>query len=375
MNKKEIAEIKKKLKAENCCGILAGCYVDPEKNGKVAVFIKKILSVPEEEMFKYADILKDVLSGNLGKKLHNLGFPLEQEKKDGSQYLLHKALKDELNDDYVLDEIYDGIIKAYDTKERYLILLYKDAYDVPGNASDGAVLEDEETVYDFMVCAVCPVALSKAGLAYDLKEKDIMDATRNWMVEKPIQGFLFPAFNDRASDIHNFLYYSKKEDEAMHRMIDEFLRCEDVVPSKTQKQFLQDIVEATFGSECDYETVKDIQDRLIDLSEDENHKLDERGLKSLLQRVGAQEEDLVTYHEAYKENIGSNKELLVSNLVDTGKMEIACEHVSVKVDAENANLVEPKMVDGYPCIVIRIDGCLNVNGVNVPLDTITGKKE
>lgn len=128
---------------------------------------------------------------------------------------------------------------------------------------------------------------------------------------------------------------------------------------------MQDIVEATFGSECDYETVKDLQNRLIDLSEDENHKLDERGLKSLLQRVGAQEEDLVTYHEAYKENIGSNKELLVSNLVDTGKMEIACDHVSFKVDAENTNLVGPKM----------IDGCLNVNGVNVPLDTITGKKE
>lgn len=203
-------------------------------------------------MFKYADIVKAVLSGNFGRKLHkfskagnplplwwwvvdNLGFPLKQEKKDGSQYLLHKALKDEVNDDYVLDEIYDGIIKAYDKKERYLILLYKDTYDVSGKASDGAVLEDEETVYDFMVCAVCPVSLSKAGLVYDLKEKDIMDATRNWMVEKPIQGFLFPAFNDRASDIHNLLYYSKKEDEAMRRMIDEFLRCEDVVPSKTQK--------------------------------------------------------------------------------------------------------------------------------------------
>ncbi|HCE77367.1 MAG TPA: DUF4317 domain-containing protein, partial [Lachnospiraceae bacterium] len=46
---------------------------------KIATMKEAFLSLPEEEMFKYSDILKKTLSGSVGKNLLNLEFPLKEE--------------------------------------------------------------------------------------------------------------------------------------------------------------------------------------------------------------------------------------------------------------------------------------------------------
>ena len=79
MNKKEISEIKKQFTPEHCALTrMCGCYVDGEKNKK-ALFGQAFLALPEEEMFKYFEILRKALSGTLGKNLLNLEFPLSGE--------------------------------------------------------------------------------------------------------------------------------------------------------------------------------------------------------------------------------------------------------------------------------------------------------
>ena len=67
MTKQEISEIKKLLTPKNCSITrICGCYVDGEKNKK-ALFGQAFLALPEEEMFKYFEILRKALSGTLGK--------------------------------------------------------------------------------------------------------------------------------------------------------------------------------------------------------------------------------------------------------------------------------------------------------------------
>ena len=79
MTKQEISEIKKLLTPRNCSITrICGCYVDGEKNKK-ALFGQAFLALPEEEMFKYFEILRKALSGTLGKNLLNLEFPLSGE--------------------------------------------------------------------------------------------------------------------------------------------------------------------------------------------------------------------------------------------------------------------------------------------------------
>lgn len=74
MNKKEVAEIKRRLKKESCTiQHMCGCYVDAEKN-KLVTFSQKFLNLEEDEFYKYLEIAGKALSGPLGNNLWNSSF-------------------------------------------------------------------------------------------------------------------------------------------------------------------------------------------------------------------------------------------------------------------------------------------------------------
>ena len=207
MNKKEVLEIRKQFTPENCAITrICGCYVDHEKEKKTELK-KAFLSLPEEEGFKYFDIFKHTLSGTLGKNLINMEFPLEQELPGGTQEFLLKLRDSKLQDDLLIEEFYDKVIANYNYGENYYIILIHAVYDVPGKSTDGLEMFDaSDVVYEHLMCSICPVNLTKAGLTYNAETNNIEDRIRDWFVELPVKGFLFPAFNDRASDIHHILY-------------------------------------------------------------------------------------------------------------------------------------------------------------------------
>ena len=60
---------------------------------------------------------------------------------------------------------------------------------------DNINVDESEEVYKYMLCAICPVTLSKPGLGYLEKEQRIGARIRDWVVGAPETGFLFPAFN------------------------------------------------------------------------------------------------------------------------------------------------------------------------------------
>lgn len=210
MIKQEIAEIKKLFSPKKCSiDRICGCYVDGEKNKKTQ-FSQAFLSLPEEETFKYFEILKKSLSGTIGKNLLNLEFPLASEQAGGTQEFLYRLRQSGLKDEDLLDQFYDMIISTYEYVGNYLILLIHDNYDVPKRTSDGMENEDaSEEIYEYVLACICPVELSKPGLSYNPEENAFQNRIRDWVVTMPQMGFLFPAFNDRASDVHGVLYYTK----------------------------------------------------------------------------------------------------------------------------------------------------------------------
>ena len=211
MNKTEVTEIKKIFKKDdNGITRICGCYVDGEKNKRVELK-EAFYSLPEEEMFKYVDIFRKTMSGTLGKNLMNMEFPMEEETNDdGKQKFMMKLVDSGLQDDALLDEFYDMVIKTYEYTGNYLIVLIHTAYDIPSITADGIENEDaSDYVYNFILCSICPVKLSKAGLCYNPENNSIEDCDRDWIVQAPDAGFLFPAFNDRNTDLHSMLYYTR----------------------------------------------------------------------------------------------------------------------------------------------------------------------
>ena len=201
MNKKEVMEIKRRLKKEGCTFTrMCGCYVDAEKN-KVVDFGQTFLNLEDEEFYKYLEIAKKVLSGNIGNNLLTLDIPLEEEAAGGRQQFLMGLRESKLKNEELIDRFYDLVIDSYDYAGNYLILVFHDAYDVMTRTTDNNKLDESEEVYEYLLCAICPVSLSKPGLGYRADENRIGPRIRDWVVGAPDTGFVFPAFNDRTTDI------------------------------------------------------------------------------------------------------------------------------------------------------------------------------
>ena len=267
MTKQEISEIKKLFTPKNCSITrICGCYVDGEKNKKTELK-QAFLALPEEEMFKYFEILRKSLSGTIGKNLLNLEFPLKSETEGGTQEFLLRLRDSRLKDDALLEQFYDRIIESYEYVGNYLILLIHDAYDVPGRTRDGIEMEDaSDEVYDYILTCICPVDLSKPGLSYNAVENTFQNRIRDWVVGMPDAAFLFPAFNDRSTDLHSTLYYSKDAEELKENFVDLMLGCPLPLSAGGQKETFQTLVEETLGNTCDIETVKNIHEKMNEIA-------------------------------------------------------------------------------------------------------------
>ena len=364
MNKKEILEIRKQFTPRNCAITrICGCYVDHEKV-KQMESKDAFLSLPEEEAFKYFTIFRNGLSGTVGKNMLNLEFPLDAEMPGGAQEFLLKLRDSKLQDDMLLEEFYDKVIAAYDYGENYYIILIHAMYDIPGKASDGMEMFDaSDEVYEYLLMSICPVVLSKAGLSYNAQDNRIQDRIRDWIVDMPDKGFLFPAFNDRGTDLHSVLYYTKKSEDLQPEMIEQLLGAATPMSADTQKETFQTIIEDTLGEDGDYETVRNIHETLADLMEPLT--LDCTDVKKIFEQSGVPNEKMETFEKNFAENAGEKGQLQASNIAETKKFNIETPDVIIKVNPDRADLVETRIIDGRQCLVIPVDDHIEVNGISV----------
>ncbi len=371
MNKKEILEIRKQFTPANCAITrICGCYVDHEKTKKMESK-EAFLSLPEEEAFKYFDIFKKTLSGTVGKNMLNLEFPLDAEMPGGTQEFLLKLRESKLEDDMLLEEFYDKVIATYDYAENYYIILIHAMYDIPGKSTDGMEMFDaSDEVYEYLLMSICPVSLSKAGLSYNAEDNRIQDRIRDWIVDMPAKGFLFPAFNDRSTDLHSVLYYTKKSEDLQPELIDQLLGAKMPMSADTQKETFQMIIEDTLGEDGDYETVRNIHETLNDLIEEHKEEpeplsLDKTEMKKIFEQSGVDAEKMENFDRNFEENAGEKASLLATNIAETRKFNIETPDVVIKVNPDRADLVETRIIDGRQCLVIPVDDHIEVNGISV----------
>ena len=371
MNKKEVLEIRKQYKPEDCSITrICGCYVDGNKE-ILSQSKEAFLSLPDEEIFKYLTIFKQTLSGTIGKNLINMEFPLEQEMIGGTQEFLLQLRDSKLQDDILLEEFYQKIIEHYDYGENYYIILIHVAYDIPGKSTDGSEMFDaSDEVFDYILCSICPVHLSKEGLCYNPTTNHMENRIRDWLVEPPVKGFLFPAFNDRSNDIHSLLYFSKQAEDLQPAFIENALGCTLPMSAGSQKDTFQAVIMNTLGESCEYEVIRNIHDNLQEIIEESKESPDAPVLtkpefKRLLANSGATKENMEQFDISFDHIAGEKAEFLVSNIAETRKFSIETPDVVIKVSPERSDLVEQKIIDGIPYIVIPMTDQIEVNGVRI----------
>lgn len=373
MNKKDQTELKKQFSKKNkCLSRICGCYFDIDGNQKLC-YGTNFLNVPEEEEQKYLKLLSAVVGGRLGRRLYHCAYDTNEEMHGEMHRLLMGLRQSELKDEGLIRAFYDRVISTLPKESNYLLLLCYGMYDVPKKGDDGFLLHGEsETVYDYLVCALCPVNLSDSGLSYNEEENSIESRFRDWIVEMPERGFLFPAFTERAADIHTLMYYAKKGEKLTDSFLQETFGLSAPLPEKEEKEGFCRLVTGISGGEgYEMETVTAIGEELARAIEAHKEdpvpfELDRQEMKQVLERSGVDVSACSEYEELYRECCGG-KTVCAENVSGGKRLDIRIRDIRVSVPKESADFLETRVIDGKKCLVITADDDMTVNGVPVEI--------
>lgn len=412
MNRKDTLELKRRMKKGECTFTkMRGCYVDSHK--EIIVNINEtFLNLEDDEFFKYLEIAKKTLSGTIGNNLLELEFNTEEENPGGRQNFLLGLRDSKLKSDALADRLFELIIENYDYDGNYLILLYHDAYDVIVKTNDNNKLDESEEVYDYLICSICPVELTKAGLGYREDEHRIGPRIRDWVVSMPENGFIFPAFTDRSSDIHSLMFYTKTPKEPHTDFAEKTFGCKIKRTATEEKTAFSSIVKAIAAEDDSDDVIVGIHQALSEIVSEQDNSLssepvllDSRTIENMKTNGFISQELADKIEKACEEEFGDEPPV-IENIVDTKtlenhakrqrEMELQKEVIDLKakleeakssdeflpwdssdgkenivlnVSAEKAEEIEAKIIDGRRFIIIPIEGdeTAVINGVETEL--------
>ena len=373
MNDKEIGEIRRHLRRDRSnITHLFGCYVNENKE-IITQFRQSTAMMPENESDKYYALLRRSLSGSIGKNLIDITFKTSQVASSPEHKLLMDLRDSKLADEELLQEFYKKVIDSVDLEENYLILIGCDSYDVPFKTKDDAFSKDQsEEVYTYLICAICPVKQTKANLHYVPEEKLFHDGAMHQMVSAPALGFLFPAFDDRSTNIYNALYYTRDVKVGQDALVEALFNTPIPKPAAQQKQTFEALLTTTLAEACSLGVVQTVHDELcqrIELHKEskvpEPLMVSKEDVKEVLSSCGISEEKISKFSVEYDEAFGFEADLHPKNIIDNKHFELKTPDVVIKVDPTRSDLIETRIIGGVKYIMICADEDVEVNGVNI----------
>lgn len=376
MNEKEIGELRRHTRRDrsNMTAIF-GCFVNDNKE-IIAQYRAGTGIMSENEADKYFAILRKVLSGSVGKNLIDLTFKTAQVAGSPEHQLLMDLRKTKLEDEEIRSAFFQKVIDSVVLDGNYLILAGCDSYDVPFKSRDDAMQSDaSEETFTYILCAVCPVKQTKSNLHYVPEEKTFRDGAMSQPVAAPEIGFLFPAFDNRSTNIYNALYYTHNTKEHQEALIESLFNTPIPKPAAEQKKCFEALLTTALGEECSMDVVQTVHEQLcqrIELHKEskvpEPLMISKADVKDVLSSCGVSETGLAKFSVDYDETFGFEADLHPKNIIDDKHFEVHTPDVAIKVDPTRADLIETRMIGGIKYILISADEDVEVNGVSIHID-------
>ena len=379
MNTKEIGEIRRRQRRDRSnMTAIYGCYVNDNKE-IISEFKQSIGLMPDNEAEKYFGLLRRTLGGTLGKNLIDITFKTSQVANSEEHKLLMDLRASKLADDEMRQVFYKKAIENLSFDGNYLILLGCDSYDVPFKSKDGDTQADNsEETYTYLLCAICPVKQTKANLHYVPEEKQFHDGNMANIVSAPELGFLFPAFDSRATNIYNALYYNKSVKENHQAFVDAVFNAPVPKPAFEQKQSFEALLTRALDEECTLDVVQTVHEQIcqqIELHKEskvpETLMISKDMVKETLEGCGVSEQHLAKFSIDYDEAFGFEADVHPKNIIDNKKIEISTPDVIIKVAPDRGDLIETRIIGGVKYILINAEENVTVNGVDIHI----GEKE
>lgn len=372
MDKKGIAEIKRTFKPDKTAidqVVTAFVKVADNDLEMVSFDRKTLLSMDDVEVYKYLEIAKQTLGGKLDKNLFNIDFSLDiEQEEDGSHAKLMKLRENKLMDNDFTFDFIEHLMGAYTDSNNYMVTLMHGTYDVPTKCSDGATLNESDSVFDFIIGSIMPLKMEKAGMYLNPETNKFETIPQKMIVDKPINGFMFPAFNERATDIHQLVFFTKKADRIHPELIDTLTGSKAPVPAAIQKDIFSSIVKEVVG-DTTFEEEKAIHDNIVSVIEnrafgnDTNTELSKDDTLKILKNSIDADIDETKFNDVYDQSLRLySSGFALENIIDISGFDVKMNDVKIKIAPDKTDLIKQVEINGGKYFAIPVSRDVEING-------------
>ena len=375
MTEKELREIKRRFRPERSnIPRIVGCFVNSGSKSIIAKISQSLGMNDSVVNEKLLGVMKKTLSGSLGTNLTDVAYSTKQVTESEKHKLLMELLKSRLEDEGALDRFYNAVMESVELESNYVILLASDVYDVKSFGKDGAEGESYQS-FTYIVCAVCPVKSMPEALTFREADSMFHALSTSTLLGAPEMGFMFPAFDDRRTNIYGALYYTRGVADNHPAFAERVLDTEVGLPPRAQKEAFGSCLFDALEEECSLDVVRSVHTQIQEMIESHKESKDPEPLtvsratvKNILEGCGVAEEKINALDAPFDESFGVNAELSPRNLVSVNKFEVSTPDVVIKVDPEHRELVTTQVIGGVKYVMVRVTGDVEVNGITVKVD-------
>lgn len=381
MNDKETREIRRRFTPDKTwINAVHGCYVN--ESGKViSTFRESIQTMAQDKAERVLGLLKKPLSGTALRNRLNLEFSARQVMEGEEHKLLMALNKSALEDEELLRTFYERVAGSLNSQGDYIILLAHDVYSVPYRGKDGSIQNEfNEEEFSYFVCCICPVKQAQPVLSYRVSENCFDAPSLGAAVGAPQLGFMFPAFDDRATNIYALLYYIKSTADNHSEFTQAIFGLEPPMSAASQKETFGEILSASLEEECSLEVVHAVNEHMGQIMamhkesrSNEPLTVSKAELDAVLDHSGVSDRHIKAFDSAYDAHFGTDTLLPPVNVVEKKQFTVSTGEVTVKVDPDYSDMVELRSIDGCKYILIPADEVVEVNGIRVQFGEKEGK--
>ncbi len=376
MNKKETSEIKKNFTDKSGFFIMERvltAFIDAEKNLRYHQ-VNSCLTMPVAEHDVYDETLKKVLNTNVGKSFVEYEFPNEAYDEGKPQYILYSLLKSELKDETVCEDFLNHIANNIAYEGPFAVVTAYCCYTIRKKDKNDEFADGEDEVYRYLLTAICPVNTTTDGFVFDSFNNEITKKVNTELIisKAPSDGFLYPVFSNRSTDINHVMYYTKSAGKPNISIIEDILGCTFVMSAENEKENFRSILKSVVGDDLDYTLINTVNEKLREVAEDNKDDtdktvIDNTHLKNILSEIGVPQERVQMVEPVYEQVCGTAP-LTVSNLVEN-KTVLSSPGITVNIKSSAADKVRTSVIDGRRCLLIDIDDpTIEINGLPVTLN-------
>ena len=387
MNKKDIADIRKRFKMDSDLLKIAdiyNVYIKQESNEIYHEVSSSFSLLDREQQEMFLDNFKKVLGGKLDVKLFEVKFQRQEEgQTDHTQQLLYEGLRRDDVSSWKADMQQIALKMVQDTQyEKDMVVTF-----IRGNYNKTTKRQPDETEIDmrdevfttpFILCSMNQTELPKRSLVFDFVEKEFKSSLLVDPVIKlatPIGGFLFPSFTDNAADINHIMYAASKANKPDFQFIEKVLNGDEIMTAEEDKAVFEEIVKVVIGDEVNSRTLAGLYDEInhmLKVEEDEKDEdssvptLDTVEVARVLKASGVKDVSIEKVERAFQQVVeDKNYEMKASHIVPSyasKSIKISTKVANIAISPQDLRYVKQVNYNGKRCILIEVEEDTMIEG-------------